>query len=346
MIFKNLFHSFVSFYQKRPRIVLMGSVLLLTLAIFLQNWNTSRKAQEHWKLEKARSPRVTEAGARIEFPKEHPGLARLVYQKIGKGNAAFSVIASARVIASINTSVNSGERLILFDSGETTHLYSEYKRTRAVASKGYKDLARIKDMYVNQAATRRDVTEAESNFAVAKAESAEAESKLRTIGFNPKELDAVSGSGSSYWIICDVPESQLSEVENGEEVKIQFSSFPGKIFLGKAEAVGEVIDPVLRAVKVRVTLKNTKERILPGMFARVDFGDPRSSVLAIPNQAIVTVDEKHYVFLKEDEHSFRRKQVVLGSSGDERTIVKDGLSEGDEIVIDGAILLKGISFGF
>lgn len=344
MIFKNGFSAFVSFYQRRPKIVLAGSILLLTLAVFLQNWNASRKAQEHWKLEKARSPRVTESGARIEFPKDHPGLARLVYQKIGKGNAAFSVIASARVIASINTSVNSGEKLILFDSGETTHLYSEYKRTRAVASKAYKDLARIKDMYVNQAATRRDVTEAESNFAVAKAESAEAESKLRTIGFNPKELDSVSGS--SYWIICDVPESQLSEVENGEEVKIQFSSFPGKIFLGKAEAVGEVIDPVLRAVKVRVTLKNTKERILPGMFARVDFGDPRSSVLAIPNHAIVTVDEKHYVFLKEDEYSFRRRQVVLGSSGDERTIVKDGLSEGDEIVIDGAILLKGISFGF
>ncbi|TGL77657.1 efflux RND transporter periplasmic adaptor subunit [Leptospira yasudae] len=344
MMLKNLFDFFVSVYRKRPRLVLIGAVLLFALAVVFQNWNASRKAQEHWKMEKARSPRVTEAGARIEFPKDHPGLARLVYQKIGKGNAAFSVIASARVIASINTSVNSGEKLILFDSGETTHLYSEYKRTRAVASKAFKDLARVKDMYVNQAATRRDVTEAESNFAVARAESAEAESKLRTIGFNPKELDVVSGS--SYWIICDVPESQLSEVENGEEVKIQFSSFPGKIFIGKAEAVGEVIDPVLRAVKVRVTLKNTKERILPGMFARVDFGDPRSSVLAIPNHAIVTVDEKHYVFLKEDDNSFRRTQVVLGSSGEERTIVKEGLSEGDEIVVDGAILLKGISFGF
>ncbi|WP_061249183.1 efflux RND transporter periplasmic adaptor subunit [Leptospira alstonii] len=344
MIFKNFISSFLSFYQRRPKFVLFSTILILTLAIILHNWNSSRKIQEHWRLEKARSPRVTEAGARIEFPEDHPGLARLVYQKIGKGNAAFSVIASARVIASINTSVNSNEKLILFDSGETTHLYSEYKRTRAVASKAFKDLARVKDMYVNQAATRRDVTDAESNFAVAKAESGEAESKLRTIGFNPKELDSVSGS--SYWIICDVPESQLSEVENGEEVKIHFSSFPGKIFIGKAEAVGEVIDPVLRAVKVRVTLKNTKERILPGMFARVDFGDPRSSVLAIPNHAIVTVDEKNYVFLKEDEHSFRRKQVILGSSGEEKTIVKEGLSEGDEIVIDGAILLKGISFGF
>ncbi|EKP14717.1 efflux RND transporter periplasmic adaptor subunit [Leptospira borgpetersenii] len=344
MILKNIFSSLILFYQTRLKSILFVGFLILTLAIFLHNRNLSKKTQEHRKLEKATSPQVTEAGAKIEFPKDYPGLARLVYQKIRKGNADFSVMASARVIASINTSVNSGEKLILFDSGETTHLYSEYKRTRVVASKAFKDLTRVRDMYVNQAATRRDVTEAESNFAVAKAEGAEAESKLRTIGFNPKELDSVSGT--SYWIICDVPESQLSEVENGEEVKIQFPSFLGKIFLGKAEAIGEVIDPVLRTVKVRVTLKNTKEKILPGMFARVDFGDPRSSILAIPNRAIVTVDEKNYVFLKENEHSFRRKQVVLGSSGEERTIIKEGLSEGDEIVIDGAFLLKGISFGF
>lgn len=278
MILKNIFSLLILFYQTRLKSILFAGFLILTFAIFLHNRNLSKKTQEHRKLEKAISPHVTEAGAKIEFPKDHPGLERLVYQKIRKGNADFSVMASARVIASINTSVNSGKKLILFDSGETTHLYSEYKRTRVVASKAFKDLTRVRDMYVNQAATRRDV--------------AEAESKLRTIGFNPKELDSVSGT--SYWIICDVPESQLSEVENGEEVKIQFPSFPGKIFLGKAE----VIDPVLRTVKVRVTLKNTKEKILPGMFARVDFGDPRSSILAIPNRAIVTVDEKNYVFLK------------------------------------------------
>ncbi|MCH1888800.1 efflux RND transporter periplasmic adaptor subunit [Leptospira borgpetersenii] len=282
MILKNIFSLLILFYQTRLKSILFAGFLILTLAIFLHNRNLSKKTQEHRKLEKAISPHVTEAGAKIEFPKDYPGLARSVYQKIRKGNADFSVMASARVIASINTSVNSGEKLILFDSGETTHLYSEYKRTRVVASKAFKDLTRVRDMYVNQAATRRDV--------------AEAESKLRTIGFNPKELDSVSGT--SYWIICDVPESQLSEVENGEEVKIQFPSFPGKIFLGKAETIGEVIDPVLRTVKVRVTLKNTKEKILPGMFARVDFGDPRSSILAIPNRAIVTVDEKNYVFLK------------------------------------------------
>ncbi|EQA60399.1 hypothetical protein LEP1GSC062_0299 [Leptospira alexanderi serovar Manhao 3 str. L 60] len=170
MILKNIFFSLLAFYQTRPKSVLSAAFLILTLSIFLYNWNLSKKTQEHWKLEKVTSPHVSEAGAKIEFPKDYPGLARLVYQKIRKGNADFSVIASARVIASINTSVNSGEKLILFDSGETTHLYSEYKRTRVVASKAFKDLTRVRDMYVNQAATRRDVTEAESNFAVAKAE--------------------------------------------------------------------------------------------------------------------------------------------------------------------------------
>ncbi|TGK00977.1 efflux RND transporter periplasmic adaptor subunit [Leptospira semungkisensis] len=319
-------------------------LLLGALLLWANSWYSSYKLRQAWKEESDRSPRAEQGGEKITFPKDSPGLARISTLVVGKGDAVFSVVAPARVIASIKTSVNTGEKIILFDSGETTQLYAEYKRSRAVTSKALKDLARVRDMYVNQAATGREVTEAESNYAIAKAESAETESKLRTIGFNPKELDSVSGS--TLWLICDVPESRLSEVQKGEEVKIQFLSFPGKNFLGNAEAVGEVVDPALRAVKVRVTLRNPNEKILPGMYARVDFGDPRTSVIAVPNQAIITVDEKNYVFVSDDKGVFTRRRITIGTSGEEKTIITDGISSGEEIVTDGAMLLKGLSFGF
>ncbi|MFB5649448.1 efflux RND transporter periplasmic adaptor subunit [Leptospira wolffii] len=322
--------------------------VLLFVIVILGFWGYSKfsayKLKEAWKQEKDRSPKVSDNGETISFPPDSSGLARMSILRVGIGDASFSVIAPARVIASINTSVNSGEKIILFDSADTTQMFAEYKRSRAVTAKSFKDLARVRDMYANQAATGREVTEAESNFAIAKAESAETESKLRSIGFNPKELDSVSGP--SLWLICDVPESQLSEVQKGEEVRIQFSSFPGKVFKGHAEAVGEVVDPTLRTVKVRVTLRNPKDKILPGMYARVDFGDPRTSVIVLPNQAIITVDEKNYVFLSEGDGIFRRRQVVLGTSGEDRTIVNEGLSSGDQVVTEGAFLLKGLSFGF
>ncbi|EPG73729.1 HlyD family secretion protein [Leptospira fainei serovar Hurstbridge str. BUT 6] len=303
-----------------------------------------KKGKDIWRQEQNRAPKISEKGNLISFPTDYSGLSRFSYITVGTGNASFSVIAPARVVASIKTSVNSGEKIVLFDSPENTQLFSEYKRNRATVIKGLKDLLRVRDMYANQAATGRDVTEAESNFAVTKAEADESESKLRTIGLNPKELDNVKGP--ALWLICDVPESQLSEVQKGEEVRIQFSSFPGKIFIGHAEAIGDAIDPVLRTVKVRVTIKNPKEKILPGMYAKVDFGDPHTSVILLPNKAILTVDEKHYVFIKEGTGSFRRRQVVLGTSGENSTIVTDGLSVGETILIDGVILLKGLSFGF
>ncbi|EQA36996.1 HlyD family secretion protein [Leptospira inadai serovar Lyme str. 10] len=324
-------------------------ILLLSLPVFAGTFVafhafSDNKGNEFWRKEQNRIPKISEQGRLISFPPDYPGLTRFSYITVGVGNASFSVIAPARVVASIKTSVNSGEKIILFDSPETTQLFSEYKRNRATAIKGLKDLMRVRDMYANQAATGRDVTEAESNFAVTKAEADESESKLRTIGLNPKELDNVKGP--ALWLICDVPESQLSEVQKGEEVRIQLSSFPGKTFVGHAEAIGDAIDPVLRTVKVRVTIKNPKEKILPGMYAKVDFGDPHTSVILLPNRSILTVDEKNYVFVKEGTGSFRRRQIILGTSGEASTIVTDGLSVGETILIEGVILLKGLSFGF
>ncbi|TGM14534.1 HlyD family efflux transporter periplasmic adaptor subunit [Leptospira selangorensis] len=339
-MFSSLYERYLKGRPKRWLLIL----IFIIFSFWLNSWYSSHKQKEAWKEEKDRSPKVTDNGQHIEFPSDSPALAKFETVKVGIGNASFSVLAPARVIASINTSVNSGEKIILFDSGETTQIYAEYKRGRAVTSKSLKDLNRVRDMYANQAATGREVAEAESNFAIAKSESAEAESKLRTIGFNPKELDSVTGS--SLWLICDVPESQLSEVQKGEEVRIQFSSFPGKIFLGEAEAVGEVVDPILRTVKVRVTIKNPKDKILPGMYARVDFGDPRTSVIVLPNNSIVTVDEKSYVFIQEEPGIFIRRQVILGTSGEDRTIINGGLQTGDNVIINGAFLLKGLSFGF
>ncbi|TGK06457.1 HlyD family efflux transporter periplasmic adaptor subunit [Leptospira fletcheri] len=321
--------------------ILAFSFLALSILIYLIIGTKTSPIQ---KSESFRNPEVFGQGNLVSFPSGSGGLSRFSYWTVGVGDADFAVFAPAKVIASIKTSVHSGEKIILFDSADTTQTYAEYRRSRAVALKAFKDLQRIRDMYANQAATGRDVAEAESNLAVAKAESAETESKLRTIGFNPKELDAVKGP--SLWLICDVPESQLNDVQKGEEVLIRFSSFPGKDFKGRAEAIGDVVDPALRTVKVRVSLRNPKEKILPGMYARVDFGDPRTSVIVVPNLSIVTVDEKNYVFIKESPGVFRRRRVELGTSGDSKTIVTNGLSEREEIVMEGAILLKSLSFGF
>lgn len=102
-----------------------------------------------------------------------------------------------------------------------------------------------------------------------------------------------------------------------------------------------------RTVKVRIMITNSGYKLKPGMFANVKFPeDTAGDTVVVPFNAIVTVEGQNYVFVEESPHEFVRREVTLGISTTDRVNVIEGLSKGDRVVIQGAILLKGLSFGF
>ncbi|HUN65042.1 MAG TPA: efflux RND transporter periplasmic adaptor subunit [Bacteroidota bacterium] len=287
---------------------------------------------------------VTANGTDISIPAGTPGLAHFTTHTALRRRALISAIAPAHVVANISASVDGGDRIILFESSDVTTLYSSYRQARVNADRMAKNLQRIKDMFANQGATATDLTNAETDAATSRASVAEMEGRLRALGFNPLELDEVTAN--SAWLICDVPETQLNEVQRGEEVDVWFTSLPGKKFIGRATAVGDIVDPVTRTVKVRVTMPNPNGHILPGMFARVDFGDPRDGLLLIPNSAVVSVEGRDYIFLEPTPGEFRRREVIVQPANDTELVVLKGIEAGEQVVTGGAMLLKGLSFGF
>jgi multidrug efflux pump subunit AcrA (membrane-fusion protein) len=82
------------------------------------------------------------------------------------------------------------------------------------------------------------------------------------------------------------------------------------------------------------------------MFAKIDYGDPIPSVYTLPTSAVVTVDGQDYVFIESDPGIFERRPVTIVNSSTDRVVVSRGLHDGDDVVIKGALLLKGLSFGF
>ncbi|HEY6953554.1 MAG TPA: efflux RND transporter periplasmic adaptor subunit [Bacteroidota bacterium] len=287
---------------------------------------------------------VSNDGETITFPPGSPGLQELKTSQVRKGTALISVIAPARVVASILPAVDGTEKVILFESADVTSLYSQYRQSRANVDRTTRNLLRTKEMFESQGATAKDLNEAETDAATARATMAEMDGRLRAIGFNPSEL-ATAATGT-VWLICDVTEPQLHEVQQGEDVDVRFSAFPDKKYIGKEESMGAIVDPVTRTVKVRVSLKNPHGQFLPGMFAGVDFGDPQSGVILLPLSAIVTVEGNNYVFVETMPGVFQRRQITITNSDEQRTIVLQGLEDGENVVTNGAMLLKGLSFGF
>ncbi len=287
---------------------------------------------------------VSTDGTTITFPPESPGLRQVATTKVHRGTAMISMIAPARIVASIVPAEAPGDKIVLFESPDVTSLYSSYRQAKSNAALTAKNLLRVKDMYDNQAATAKDLNQAESDAANARAALAEFEAKMRALGFNPAELDRVASG--TVWLICDVPESELHEVQRGETVRITFSAFPGKTFHGRADAVGDIVDPATRTVKVRVSMPNPHRTLLPGMFARVDFGEPSSNAVLVPLEALVTVDARDFVFVETSPGQFVRRQVTLATPTATEVAVLDGVRDGDSVVTSGAMLLKGLSFGY
>ncbi len=287
---------------------------------------------------------VSGDGTVVSFPPDSPGLLQFSVTAVARGTAFISVIAPARIVASVLPSSTDSGITIVFDSPDGTSLYSQYRQSVVNARRTERNLARIREMYTNQGATARDVNDAENDAAMAKASLSEMEGRLIAMGFNPREFGSVRPG--TLWLISDVPENELHEVQKGEDVDIRFTAFPDRKYVGTAEAIGAVIDPVTRTVKVRVSMKDRAGDLRPGMFAGVDFGDPQRGVILVPLSAIVTVEGNDYVFVETAPGEFRRQQLTIANADDKRAIVAKGLEGGEQVVTTGAMLLKGLSFGY
>lgn len=331
----------VSSFQ--PENFLARLALIALLVLPLQNCADKSSAEKKADLAPKRAI-VTDGGKTIAFPKGSKGLAQIKTAEAKEGNAIYSVSAPARVVASFLFGKSSKEKTILFESPDITTIYSSFRQARVTAEQATKNLERLKDMFEHQAATARDLSEAETFASNARAALNEAEAKLRILGFNTVELE--STPGGMVWLIADVSESQLHEVEKGEDVGIVFSAFSDATFNGRVAAIGDVVDGATRTVKVRVVVPNPKGKFLPGMFARVEFAEPENKVIALPSSVAVTVDGRDYAFVQTADTAFERRTVAIAKTDGSRVIISKGVSEGEKVVIEGAMLLKGLSFGY
>ncbi len=320
--------------------------LALTVVLMLGTLSSGCSSdQEPILLLPARQAVVTDAGATITLAADSPQHQLLKSVEVHTGTVRATVLAPARVVASVSRGYSpGGGPILIFDSPELTSLYSAFIQNITAYEKAQQTIARTQDLFEHQAATGKDVSDARTDLANARTAMAETEGRIRAMGFNPQEFR--TARPGIVWLLSDVPETQLYEVRHGELTAIEFASFAGQKFTGRVAAIGDVIDNATRTVKVRIAVPNPNERLRPGMFAQVNFGQGERNAIMIPQSSVATVLGKHYVFVKTDAHNYMRRQVELGQQIDDNIIVVNGLNEGEQIAIEGVMLLKGLSFGY
>ena len=286
---------------------------------------------------------VRDAGLQIVFGEQSPQLRQISVDTVRCSTINVGVTAPAHVAVSIVPSSTGGTPLFLFDSQETTQLYAEFVKSGAAIEPTTKQLERVRALYAHKIVPQKDVLDAENEHAQVEADRGQLESRLRSSGIDPAALR--SAAPGTVWVIADVPETQLSLMHRGGSVKLTCNSFPGQSFTGTIAAIGDVIDPGTRTVKVRVAL-HSDGALRPGMYATATFDERSANAVSVPRTALVNVQGRSYVFACTAPGVFRRTEVSIGAETPEAYLIATGVTADQQVASAGVMLLKGLSFGY
>lgn len=332
-----------------------NSIYILSFMLLL----FSCKGNEKETVQNPSRPIEVTDGTTIVFPDETT-IAFFETERVGIQNIDAELHAPGKIAATVLPSgEGANQNIILFNNPELSGNYTELIQHQINISQIQDinikqkelELERAKDLNLHGAVTgqellnaQTELSMAQTNLANEKAALIEHETILIAGGFNPEILRRAK-AGTAY-VICDIPENLISKITEGQSSTIVFTAFPNEEFVGKIDAVADMLDNVTRMVKVRISVNNSTRKLKSGMFADVSFRLSEGDFINIDKYSLVTVQGKHYVFVKTAPNEFERKELKIGQQIGDRVIVFSGLDDGDEIAIEGVMQLKGLSFGY
>lgn len=137
-------------------------------------------------------------------------------------------------------------------------------------------------------------------------------------------------------VAFDVPEKFY--IKQGLPIKVEIPSL-SKTFEGKVDKASVFYNSSTRTQDVVGVIRNSKNEIRPGMFAKVYVEVARENgAISLPIDAVIGLVDK-YVF-KAEKGKALLSSVKTGFSNGSNIVIKDGVSSGDTVIIVGQYIVK------
>ena len=278
-------------------------------------------------------------------------------------------LATGRVVeidARLGDTVKKGQLLLRVQSSDIAGAYSDYQKAVADEQLAHTQFERAKLLYDHGAISQNDFQIAEDTETKAQVDVKTTAERLRLLGSPNLEQPSgvveirapvsgvitdqqvtnaagVAGLGSpnpftisdlSYvWILCDVYENDLAQVQLGQRAEIHLNAYPGKEFSGVISNIGPILDPNIRTAKVRIEMRNPGLMRL-GMFVTAIFhGREKQAYAAVPATAILHLHDRDWVYVPAGDKKFRRVEVTSGRMlAGNLQVVLSGITAGQQVV--------------
>ena len=271
--------------------------------------------------------------------------------------------------ARLGDDVKKGQVLVSISSPDIAQAFADYQKFQADELLARQQLARSQTLYDKGAIPQRDLEAAENAENKAKTDLQTALERLRILGADPNhpspviEVRApvsgtvveqnVAGGGavrstdsspnlftiadlSQVWVLCDVYENNLAQVQVGDFAEVRLNAYPNRLFRARVINISRVLDPATHTAKVRLELDNPDGLMRAGMFVTATFrSQTERTALAVPSTAVLRLHDRDWVFRSEGGGKFRRMPIQAGPvAPDNSQEVLSGLSPGAEVVVD------------
>jgi cobalt-zinc-cadmium efflux system membrane fusion protein len=283
-----------------------------------------------------------------------------------------------RLLANAGQTVRRGQTLAELTSPELGQARAEYLSAEARVMLADAALERKRGLAAEKIVPLREVQEAESQAAEARAALRTARAAIGAFGVEPPSSDTPEAAASSFvlrspvsgsvierravvgqmldpstpafrvgdlstlWLTVHAFERDAVRIQNGTAARIVFPALPGQDFAGKVTVAGQHVESESRTVPIRIDVENMSGVLRPGMSATavLPVGATGAPILTVPVAAVQRVRNEWCVFLPKGEGAFEIRRIGRGRDLAGEVEVLSGLRSGEQIVVDGAFLLK------
>ena len=136
-----------------------------------------------------------------------------------------------------------------------------------------------------------------------------------------------------------LPEKYSSYVRAGQKITFSIEG-DTTMHSGEVYAVEPRVDPATRSIRIRALATNPGNRILPGVFAKVNFGlNHTGEAVLIPTQAIIPILKGKKVLVAENGMAISRV-ITTGIRQEKNVEIITGLQQGDTLITSGIMQLR------
>ncbi|GGP04359.1 hemolysin D [Cloacibacterium rupense] len=251
--------------------------------------------------------------------------------------------------------VNKGETLAILEDPQIVQLQQDYLLAKSNLNYSQKDYARQSDLNKSKASSDKVMQKAQTEAQNQNILMRGMAEKLRVIGINPENLNAgnirrsisVSSPVSGYISSVNVkigqyvsPTDRLFEIVNTDDVHLALSVFekdlnkiavgqrvlaytnqnPDKKYAANIILIGKDFQPD-KSVVIHCHFIDYDKNLIPGTYMNAEVETNSEVGNTVPDDAIVTWENKQYIFQEVKPKTYKMVEVKIGNSENNRTEV-------------------------